>query len=75
MTNLALRAVIRDCLPCTTFCVALADGRQLRAFLSRSLADSMRPPKLRPGDEVSVEISPYDPGVCRIVSLGPPRTD
>lgn len=51
-------------LPNKRYCVRLADGRDLQAVLSPGCNE----PQLEPGQAVSIELSPYDPSMCRIIS-------
>jgi translation initiation factor IF-1 len=67
--NTGERAEIESLLPRTQFTVRLGSGELLTAFLSRTVAGCRRDPRLQPGTVVTVERSPYDPAVCRIVAV------
>jgi len=58
------RGVIEEVLPKALYRVRLDDGARIRASLS-SRARQVTV-KLNPGDEVTVEVSPYDPTRGRI---------
>ncbi|WP_088253794.1 translation initiation factor IF-1 [Fimbriiglobus ruber] len=70
-----LYAVIQECLPCTHFTVELKSGQRLRVSLARRVVHKRNIPRLLPGDEVTVEISPFDPGIGRIIGLRPPANN
>lgn len=57
-------------LPLSRYLVALADGVQLTAYLSRGLVHRRRAPRFCVGDRVLVERSPFESSVCRIVASG-----
>jgi translation initiation factor IF-1 len=57
-------------LPLRRFQVRLADGEELVAVLHRGVVGRRGPPRLGPGSPVSVQRSPYESGVCRIVGVG-----
>lgn len=63
--NQEIKGVILEALPNTAFKVKLSDGREILA----TLAGKMRKNYIRilPGDEVVVEITPYDKERGRIV--------
>ena len=63
-----LKGVILEALPNTQFRVQLEDGKTILAHL----AGRMRLHRIRvmPGDEVSVEVTPYDDTKGRIVYRG-----
>lgn len=62
-------AVVREALPNFMFRVELPGGRRLLAHVAGDARARMT--RLKPGDEVRVEVSPYDTGVCRIVGRAP----
>lgn len=55
-------------LPFSRFLVAIGEGEQLTAVLSPSLVGRHRRPGFTVGDLVTVERSPFEPGMCRIIS-------
>ncbi len=63
--TIEMNGVIRECFPNTTFRVQCDNGHELLAYL----AGKMRRHYIRvlPGDNVVVEISPYDLSKGRIV--------
>lgn len=63
--TIELKGVIRECFPNTTFRVVCDNGHELLAYL----AGKMRRFYIRvlPGDQVLVEVSPYDLSKGRIV--------
>ncbi len=64
-----VKAVVRQLLPNAMVRVELAGGRGLTGHVAREARALLT--RLVPGDEVEVEVSRYDDGVCRIV--GRPR--
>lgn len=54
-------------LPLSRFRVALGDGSQLTAVLSRDVVGRGRPPRVSVGDRVLVERSPFESDACRTV--------
>ncbi len=60
---------MKEILPNAMFRVEVPGGRALVAHLSGDARARLT--RLVPGDEVLVEVSPYDIGICRIV--GRPR--
>lgn len=78
--GIEMNGVVKECFPNTTFRVVCDNGHELLAYL----AGKMRRYYIRvlPGDNVVVEISPYDLTKGRIVRRtseggrgGPPPTD
>ena len=63
--TIEMKGVVKECFPNTTFRVECDNGHELLAYL----AGKMRRYYIRvlPGDEVTVEISPYDLSKGRIV--------
>ena len=63
--TIEMRGVVKECFPNTTFRVVCDNGHELLAYL----AGKMRRYYIRvlPGDEVTVEISPYDLSKGRII--------
>ena len=62
-------ATVRELLPNAMVRVELPGGRGLTGHVAREARALLT--RLVPGDEVEVEVSPYDSGICRIV--GRPR--
>jgi len=62
-------ATVRELLPNAMVRVELPGGRGLTGHVAREARALLT--RLVPGDEVEVEVSPYDAGICRIV--GRPR--
>ena len=60
--------VVLEALPSTHFKVRLDDGREIMAHLAGKLR--MFRIKILPGDQVQVEMSPYDEARGRIVYRG-----
>ncbi len=60
-----VEGVVLEALPDTTFRVKLNDGREILAYLSGRMRINYI--KVVPGDEVIVELSPYDQRKGRIV--------
>ncbi|MBI2551228.1 translation initiation factor IF-1 [Candidatus Uhrbacteria bacterium] len=60
-----LRGTIEELLPATTFKITLENGQSIIGYLS----GKMRKHRIRlvPGDQVKVEISPYDVTKGRVV--------
>jgi translation initiation factor IF-1 len=56
-------------LPLSRFQVRLVGGELLTAFLHRGLVGRVRRPEILPGTLVTVQRSPYDPALCRIVGV------
>ena len=63
-----VKAVVKEALPNARFRLVLEDGHQLLAHVSGKMR--MNFIRITPGDEVVVEISPYDLGKGRIVYRG-----
>jgi translation initiation factor IF-1 len=61
-----LTGKVVELLPDSTFRVALANGRRILANPSGKMRLNLT--RIAPGDNVSVELSPYDPSKGRIVS-------
>jgi len=55
---LAVKGVVEECLPSATFKVKLENGHTILCHLSGKLR--IHRIRLTPGDEVQVEITPYD---------------
>lgn len=70
MSNKALRfqGQVFETLPDAKFRVRLTDGREVLCHLAGKLR--MFRIKILPGDQVTVEMSPYDDGKGRIVYRG-----
>jgi len=66
--NQELTGVVLEALPNTTFKVRLADGRIVLATLAGKMRRSFI--RILPGDEVRVEMTPYDQERGRIVWRG-----
>jgi len=66
--NIKIQGLVTEALPDTLFRVDLEDGRKIIAYL----AGKMRIHRIRviPGDEVTVEMTPYDDKRGRIVFRG-----
>ncbi len=62
-------AIVRQVLPNAMYRVELTGGRALDAHLAGDARALLT--RLVPGDQVEVEVSPVDTGICRIV--GRPR--
>jgi translation initiation factor IF-1 len=62
-------AVVRELLPNAMVRVELPGGRDLMGHVAREARALLT--RLVPGDEVDVEVSTFDAGICRIV--GRPR--
>ena len=62
-------AQVRELLPNAMVRVELSGGRTLTGHVAREARALLT--RLVPGDEVEVEVSPFDAGMCRIV--GRPR--
>ena len=56
-------------LPLRQFLVSLGDGIKLTAVISRGIVGRGEGQRIQVGDRVTVERSPYDPVMCRIVGL------
>ena len=56
---------VRDVLPGTMFRVQLPNGSDVLAHISGKMRKNFI--RIVPGDKVTVELSPYDPGKARIV--------
>lgn len=63
--NQEVKGVIVEALPNTTFKVKLADDREIIAVLSGKMRKNYI--RVLPGDEVLIEITPYDADRGRIV--------
>ncbi|MFH1561599.1 MAG: translation initiation factor IF-1 [Patescibacteria group bacterium] len=61
----AVKGVVVEALPDTTFRVELEDGRKVFTYLSGKMR--LHYIRIVPGDQVMVEFSPYDPDRGRIV--------
>jgi translation initiation factor IF-1 len=59
----ALAAVVTESLPNKRYLVRLADGSELHAVASPSCKGR----RSEPGQTVTIELSPSDPSLCRIV--------
>ena len=64
-----ITAVVTELLPNAMVRVELPGGRSLQGHVAREARALLT--RLVPGDEVDVEVSPFDAGMCRIV--GRPR--
>ena len=66
-----MTGVVKEALPGATFRVELENGAEVLGHL----AGRLRRHRIRilPGDDVRVEMSPYDLGKARIVYRGKPR--
>ena len=53
-----MKGVVKETLPNTEFIVTLENGHEIRAYISGKM--SMHFIHILPGDQVTVEISPYD---------------
>ncbi|MGH7162783.1 MAG: translation initiation factor IF-1 [Planctomycetota bacterium] len=62
----AFAAVVAESLPNARFLCRAPDGREVLCHVSGEMR--LRVVRLLPGDEVTVEPSPYDPGKGRIVA-------
>lgn len=62
---LEMKGVVRELLPSTMFKVELENGHTILAHLSGKMR--MNKIKLLPGDEVKMQISPYDLTKGRII--------
>jgi translation initiation factor IF-1 len=60
-----MRGVVDELLPSTTFKVRLENGHTILGYLSGKMR--MNKIRLLPGDEVKVEMTPYDLSRGRIV--------
>jgi translation initiation factor IF-1 len=56
-------AIVTDCLPNKRYLVRLTDGSELHAVASPSCKGR----RIEPGQTVTIERSPSDPSLCRIV--------
>lgn len=63
--NQEVKGVIVEALPNTTFKVKLADDREIIAVLSGKMRKNYI--RVLPGDEVLIELTPYDADRGRIV--------
>jgi len=59
----ALTAMVTGCLPNKRYLVRLTDGSELHAVVSPSCKGR----RIEPGQTVTVELSPSDASLCRIV--------
>jgi len=66
--NLRKNGQVTEALPSTHFRVKLDDGEEVLCHLAGKLR--MYRIKILPGDQVTVELSPYDPKRGRIVYRG-----
>jgi len=66
--NLRKTGIVLEALPSTHFKVRLEDGQEIMAHLAGKLR--MFHIKILPGDQVQVEMSPYDEKRGRIVYRG-----
>ncbi|MBI4262488.1 translation initiation factor IF-1 [Candidatus Uhrbacteria bacterium] len=55
---LELRGEVLECLPAATFKVRLENGHEILAYLSGKMR--MNRIRLLPGDQVKIEMTPYD---------------
>ena len=62
---LEIKGVVKEPLPSATFKVELENGQEILAHLSGKMR--MHKIKLLPGDEVKIQISPYDLTKGRII--------
>jgi translation initiation factor IF-1 len=53
-----MKGVVKETLPNTEFIVTLENGHEIRAYISGKMR--MHFIRILPGDQVTVEISPYD---------------
>ena len=60
-----MNGVVKECFPNTTFRVVCDNGHELIAYLAGKMRKFYI--KVLPGDQVEVEISPYDLSKGRIV--------
>jgi len=60
-----VQATVREALPNAMFRVALEDGHEVMAHVSGKMR--MHFIRILPGDEVTIELSPYDLTKARIV--------
>jgi translation initiation factor IF-1 len=67
MTNrdTALTVMVTESLPNKRYGVRLPDGRELQAVLS----PACRGHQIEPGQAVTVELSPSNPSLCRIIPI------
>ena len=56
--NIEIEGIVVEALPNATFQVELENGKQILAHISGKLR--MNYIRIRPGDKVTVELSPYD---------------
>lgn len=63
--KLVVKGIVVKALPDTTFRVRLEDGREIFAYLSGKM--KLNYIRVIPGDEVKVELSPYDLTKGRII--------
>ena len=61
---IVVEATVKEALPNATFRVELSNGYKILAHISGKMR--MHYIKIVPGDQVTVEINPYDPGRGRI---------
>lgn len=58
-TGNAVHGTVRTALPNSMYAVELEDGRKVLSHVATSL--QTRTVRILPGDQVTVEVSPYDP--------------
>lgn len=63
--SLRKKGIVIEALPSTTFRVKLEDEREILAYLAGKMR--LNYIKILPGDEVLVELSPYDQNRGRII--------
>lgn len=63
--TIEVEGAIVEALPSKTYCVELANGHRLRAFVAGKAKLSL--PRFVPGEKVRLALSPYDLSVGRIV--------
>ena len=63
--GIELQGVVKECFPNTTFKVVCDNGHEILAYLAGKMRRHYI--KVLPGDQVIVEISPYDLSKGRII--------